>query len=37
MVPLEDIEKILSDMRLAIDEGKFQPIEREKTRIHFPY
>ena len=32
MVPLEDIEKILSDMRLAIDEGKFQPIERGKNK-----
>lgn len=32
MVPLEDIEKILSDIRLAIDEGKFQPIERGKNK-----
>ena len=32
MVPLEDIEKVLSDRRLAIDEGKFQPIKREKNK-----
>lgn len=31
MVPIADIEKILGDMRLAIDAGKFQPIPRQKN------
>lgn len=31
MVPTEDIEKILGDMRSAIDSGKFQPIPRRKN------
>ena len=31
MVPTEDIEKILADMRSAIDSGKFQLIPRKKN------
>ena len=28
---MADIDKILADMRLAIDDGKFQPISRKKN------
>ncbi len=31
MTPITDIEKILADMRAAIDAGKFQPVSRGKN------
>lgn len=31
MVPIADIERVLRDMRLAIDAGKFQPVPRRKN------